>query len=114
MRKRIVRSEIETPEHGRWRSSRLYRGGFAGRLIDGRLRVEFDGFVGATRVDVHMDWIVQETGGNLYIDTGGSSGGINWGGKDSGGWCAAAPVWPGGLGLLLVPVGAVLLRRRRG
>ncbi len=73
-----------------------------------------DGFVGATRVDVHMDWIVQETGGNLYIDTGGSSGGINWGGKDSGGWCAAAPVWPGGLGLLLVPVGAVLLRRRRG
>jgi len=69
-----------------------------------------DGFVGATRVDVHMDWIMEQTGGDVYLDTGGSSDTSPWGGK--GGWCAAAPVGARGLGLLLLSLGAVALRRR--
>ncbi len=70
-----------------------------------------DGFVGATRVDVHMDWIMEQTGGDIYVDTGGSSS-FPWGGKDGGGWCAAAPTESRGIGLLLLALGAVAWRRR--
>jgi secreted trypsin-like serine protease len=71
-----------------------------------------DGFVGATRIDVHMDWIRQQTGGEVIVDTGGA--GTNpWGGKDDPGWCAAAPRTGQGLGALIMGLAAVALRRRR-
>ncbi len=71
-----------------------------------------DGFVGATRVDVHMDWIRTQTGLDLEPDTGGSSDTHPWGGKGSSGWCAAAPSGARGLGLLLLSLGLVGVRRR--
>lgn len=70
-----------------------------------------DGFVGATRVDRHVEWIMEQTGGEVGIDTG-SSGTSPWGGKDNGGWCAAAPTRSRGLSLLALALGVVALRRR--
>ena len=72
-----------------------------------------DGFVGATRVDVHLDWIEDETGGSVYVDTGGEPGTVPWGGKEGSGWCAAAPSGARGLGVLLVSLATVTARRRR-
>ena len=72
-----------------------------------------DGFVGATRVDVHLDWIDDETGGSFVYDTGYDPGTSPWGGKGGSGWCAAAPTGARGLGLLLLSLGAALVRRRR-
>ncbi|MFH1469760.1 MAG: trypsin-like serine protease [Pseudomonadota bacterium] len=73
-----------------------------------------DGFVGATRLDIELDWIASASGGEIEIDLGGDTGdgdGSLWGGK-SGGLCAAAPVGTRGLGLLALAAGAVALRRR--
>jgi secreted trypsin-like serine protease len=71
-----------------------------------------DGFVGATRVDVHLDWIEAQTGGSIITDTGYTSGTSPWGGKGGGGWCAAAPVSAWGLGVLLLSLGTAVTRRR--
>jgi hypothetical protein len=72
-----------------------------------------DGFVGSTRVDVHIDWIIEQTGGDVLPDTGAPDGGTSaFPGRDSGGWCAAAPVGARGLGLLLLSLGLVGWRRR--
>ncbi len=72
-----------------------------------------DGFVGATRVDIHVDWISDETDGAVYIDTGGNNGGgSNWPGRDDGGWCAAAPNTGPSVAGLLVVLGLVGARRR--
>lgn len=72
-----------------------------------------DGFVGATRVDVHLDWIADETDGAATIDTGGNSGGgSTWGGREDAGWCAAAPAAGRSVGVLLLALGAIGLRRR--
>ncbi len=71
-----------------------------------------DGFVGATRVDVHLDWIEAQTGGSVITDTGYTGGTSPWGGKDSAGWCAAAPMSAWGLGALLMSLGAAVTRRR--
>ncbi len=71
-----------------------------------------DGFVGATRVDNHLDWIDQQTGGAISYDTGYDPGTSPWGGKDSGGWCSAAPTGARGLGVLLLGLVTALARRR--
>jgi secreted trypsin-like serine protease len=70
-----------------------------------------DGLVGATRVDVHADWIATTTGGEVGADTGEDTGGSGsfWGsGKN--GLCAAAP--RGGPIALLLALGLPLVRRR--
>jgi secreted trypsin-like serine protease len=73
-----------------------------------------DGFVGATRLDTHLDWLTTNSNGEIEVeaaDDTGDGGGSYWGGKDNG-FCAAAPTGARGLSLLALATGAALLRRR--
>ncbi len=72
-----------------------------------------DGFVGSTRVDVHVDWILENTGIDLTEDSDPGGGTSPWMGKDDPGWCAAAPAGRGGWVAALLALLAAAFRRPR-
>lgn len=68
-----------------------------------------EGYGGATRVDVHLDWLASQTGLDTFEDTGGRDAGTRPFSREEGG-CSAAPIRAPGAGLALAAL-AVLRRR---